>query len=85
MQLLQCPSSPPSLSLCCSKIQPNRGLCFVANSPAPSTTSSCIQQQWLRSSRWVSRKPPVSTSSAAKAASVEGAFVFFLYPCSFYE
>ncbi|KAK3439273.1 hypothetical protein EUGRSUZ_C04130 [Eucalyptus grandis] len=47
------------------------GLCLLANSLAPSTTSSYVKQQWLRSSRWVSRKPPVSNSSAAKAASVE--------------
>ncbi|KAL3747535.1 hypothetical protein ACJRO7_016343 [Eucalyptus globulus] len=71
MHLLQCPSSSPSLFLCCSKVQPNRGLCLLANSLAPSTTSSYVKQQWLRSSRWVSRKPPVSNSSAAKAASVE--------------
>ncbi|KAK3439265.1 hypothetical protein EUGRSUZ_C03953 [Eucalyptus grandis] len=71
MQLLQCPSSSPSLSLCCSKVQPNRGPCFLANSLTATATCSCIQQQWLRSSRWVSRKPPVSNSPAAKAASVE--------------
>ncbi|KAK3439255.1 hypothetical protein EUGRSUZ_C03965 [Eucalyptus grandis] len=28
------------------------GLCFSANSLTASTTSSCIQQQWLQSSRW---------------------------------
>ncbi|KAI6679442.1 hypothetical protein NL676_033323 [Syzygium grande] len=53
------------------KSSTKQGLCFVANSLTASATSSHVRQQWLRRSRWVSRKLPISNSSAAKAALVE--------------